>query len=32
MTLSDRLDHLPERKRRELQFAAQILFEEFEAA
>lgn len=31
MTLSDRLDHLPERKRRELQFAAQILFEEFEA-
>lgn len=32
MTLSDRLDHLPERKRREIQFAAQILFEEFEAA
>lgn len=32
MTLSDRLDHLPERKRRELQDAARILFEEFEAA
>lgn len=32
MTLSDRLDHLPERKRRELQYAARILFEEFEAA
>lgn len=30
MTLPDRLTHLPDRKRRELERAAQILFEEFD--
>lgn len=32
MTLPDRLAHLPDRKRRELERAAQILFDEFEDA
>lgn len=32
MTLADRLAHLPPRKRRELEYATQILFEEFEVA